>query len=146
MKQSLTLMISLFLFLMSFLTLILTPHSDEMHSVLNTDNVYELRTYTTHDGKLEALHQRFENHTLRLFEKHGITNIGYWVPSDPELRDNTLIFILLHENAEAARTNWDAFRADPEWQQAYEESHADGAIVARAVSVMMTATEYSMMK
>ena len=75
-----------------------------------------------------------------------MTNIGYWIPSDPEMRENTLIFLLKHDNAEAAMASWDAFRADPEWQEAYRESHADGPIVAQAVSVYMTATEYSRMK
>jgi len=146
MKQSLTILISSFLFIASVLMLNFSPDSGEQLIESNTDKVYELRTYTTHDGRLEALHRRFEDHTLRLFEKHGMTNIGYWVPSDPELRENTLIFILMHESADAARANWDAFRADPEWQQAYEDSHADGAIVAQAVSVYMNATEYSGMK
>ncbi|TVQ01435.1 MAG: NIPSNAP family protein [Balneolaceae bacterium] len=146
MKQALTILISSFLFFASVLMLNFSPDSGEQLIESNTDKVYELRTYTTHDGRLEALHRRFEDHTLRLFEKHGMTNIGYWVPSDPELRENTLIFILMHESADAARANWDAFRADPEWQQAYKDSHADGVIVAQAVSVYMNATEYSVMK
>src|SRR6056297_3734007 len=53
--------------------------------------VYELRTYTTHDGKLDDLHARFANHTMELFEKHGMENIGYWTPMDKE---NTLTYII----------------------------------------------------
>lgn len=108
--------------------------------------VYELRTYTTYDGKLEALHRRFEDHTLRLFEKHGMKNIAYWTPNDPDLKNKTLIYVISHENAEAATASWEAFRTDPEWQKAYEASHADGPIVQRVESVFMSTTAYSPMK
>jgi len=116
------------------------------NTVIEETRIYEMRTYYTYEGKLDALHQRFEDHTLRLFEKHGMTNIGYWVPMDPDLADHTLVFIIAHENAEAAEKNWENFRQDPEWQQAYEESHADGPIVEEAQSVFMTGTPYSAMK
>ena len=57
--------------------------------------IYELRTYTSHEGKLESVLNRFENHTMSLFEKHGIRNVGYWVSED---QDNTLIYIVAHES------------------------------------------------
>ena len=53
---------------------------------------YELRVYTAAEGKLEALNARFRDHTCKLFEKHGLTNVGYWVPSDKS--DNRLIYVL----------------------------------------------------
>lgn len=105
-----------------------------------------MRTYTTNEGKLEALHQRFNNHTMGLFEKHGMVNIGYWTPTDPELADNTLIYIVSHESREAAERSWEAFRADPEWQEVYEASHVDGIIVKEVESVFMVDTPYSPMK
>ncbi|WP_347329438.1 NIPSNAP family protein [Marinimicrobium locisalis] len=105
--------------------------------------VFELRTYTTHEGRLPALHERFKNHTTGFFEKHGMRNIGYWVPSDPERADNTLIYILEHDSREAAAQSWKAFGADPGWQKVYKESREDGAIVKHIDSVFMTATEYS---
>jgi len=105
--------------------------------------VYELRTYTTHEGKLDDLHKRFENHTLDLFEKHGMTNMAYWSPLSEDLKENTLIFILRHDSREAAEQNWQDFRDDPEWQKVYEESHADGPLVQHAESVYMTRTPYS---
>lgn len=113
-----------------------SPHNDQ-------DMVYELRTYTTHEGRLDALHQRFENHTMELFEKHGMTNIDYWVPIDPELKDNTLIYVVAHESVEAAEESWESFISDPEWQQVYEESHADGEIVSRVESVFIERVPYS---
>lgn len=113
--------------------------SDSMSESL----VYELRTYTTHDGKLDDLHTRFENHTMDLFEKHGMTNIMYWSPQDPELSENTLIYLLSHESREAAEESWNGFVNDEEWQQVYEASRADGPIVERVESVFMTKTPYS---
>lgn len=115
-------------------------------TTVSDTKVYELRTYTTHEGKLNDLHERFENHTMAFFEKHGMTNIGYWTPEDPELRDNTLIYLLSHESREAAENSWDAFRADPGWQEAYEASRAGGPIVENVESIFMKSTPYSQMK
>jgi hypothetical protein len=108
--------------------------------------VFEIRTYTTEDGKLDALHARFRQHTTRLFQKHGMTNVGYWTPQDPPLSQNTLIYILAHQSREAAKTSWDAFRKDPEWLKARSESEAQGAIVSKVESVFLNATDYSPMK
>lgn len=105
--------------------------------------VFEIRTYTTHEGKLDALHARFRNHTVRLFAKHGMTNIGYWTPQDGPLAQNTLIYILAHADRDAAKKSWEAFRADPEWQKARSESEAGGAIVSKVDSVFLQATDYS---
>src|SRR5436190_8770615 len=103
--------------------------------------VFELRTYTTNEGKLDALQARFRDHTTRIFKKHHMTNVGYWVPQD---KPNTLIYIISHESREAAKANWDAFRADPEWQKVAKESEANGKILAKAPeSVYMDATDYS---
>ena len=107
------------------------------------ERVYELRTYTTHPGRLPALNKRFRDHTLRLFEKHGIKNEMYWVPTDPKLAENTLIYVISHESEEAAKKSWDAFRADPEWQKVRDASEADGKIVAKVESVYMRRTDYS---
>ena len=105
--------------------------------------LYELRTYTTHPGRLDALNARFRDHTLKLFEKHGMQNEMYWIPTDPELSKNTLIYVVSHDSAEAAKKSWDAFRADPEWVKARDASEKDGKIVEKVVSVYMTLTEYS---
>lgn len=105
--------------------------------------VYELRTYTTHEGKLDDLHTRFENHTMDLFEKHGMTNIMYWTPQDPELSENTLIYLLSHDSREAAEQSWEGFVNDVEWQQVYEASRTEGPIVERVESMFMTKTPYS---
>ena len=102
--------------------------------------VYELRTYTTHPGRLPALNKRFREHTTKLFEKHGMTNVMYWTPVDKE---ETLIYVLKHESPEAAKKSWEGFRSDPEWIKARDASEKDGKIVLKVESVYMKTTDYS---
>ena len=110
--------------------------------------VFELRTYTTVDGRLEALKSRFRDHTTRIFERHGMKNVGYWVPADEPKSRNTLIYILQHESREAANASWTAFRQDPEWKKVAAESQKDGLILVDngVVSVYMNATDFSPIK
>ena len=109
-------------------------------------HVYELRTYTANEGKLDALNARFRDHTVRIFERHHMKSVGYWVPSEGPMAGTTLIYILEHPSREEARKNWAAFSADPEWQKVKAESEVNGRIVAKADSVFMTATDYSAIK
>lgn len=106
-------------------------------------NVYEIRTYTCEPGKLPNLLARFRDHTIKLFEKHGITNVGYWVPTEGPTHENTLIYIVAHKNRDAAKASWDAFRKDPAWIAARDASEASGKIVAKVESVYMDATDFS---
>lgn len=118
-------------------------------TVLNSasgDRVFELRTYTAHEGKLDDLQERFRNHTLRLFEQHGMKNIGYWVPQDEDLANNTLIYIVVHSSREEAEKNWEVFISDPGWMEVYEKSREDGPLVQSIESIFMEATDYSPMK
>lgn len=108
--------------------------------------VFELRTYTTPDGKLPNLLARFRDHTMRIFERHGMHSVGYFVPQDAPASGNTLIYIISHESRDAAEKNWTAFREDPEWQRVAEESQVDGRIVSNVESVFMEATAFSPMK
>ena len=108
--------------------------------------VFEIRTYHTFPGRLDALHKRFREHTMKMFEKHGMSNIGYWVPQDSPASGNTLIYVISHQSREAARANWAAFVADPEWKKISEASQVDGKIVERIESVFMDATDYSPIK
>lgn len=106
--------------------------------------VYELRTYTTNPGKLPALEKRFAEHTLKLFEKHGMRNELYWVPTDSALRDNTLIYVISHDSREAADRSWKAFGADTMWQRVRAASEVDGTILAKPPErVFMRLTPYS---
>ena len=108
--------------------------------------VYELRTYTAPDGKLEELHARFRNHTMRIFQKHGIQNVAYFRPQDAPLKDNTLVYHIAHPSREAAKQNWAAFGKDPEWQKVAQESQVNGKIVAKVESVFLDPADYSPMK
>ncbi len=108
--------------------------------------VFELRTYTTYEGKLEALHARFQNHTMKLFKKHGMTNIGYWTPIDSELSGKTLVYLITHTSREAAKKNWEDFGNDPEWKGVRDASETNGKIVSKVDSLFLEPTSYSPMK
>lgn len=132
-------LISLFLLALSFGSL--TPTLSQAEA----SKIYELRIYVTNEGKLDALLARFRDHTCRLFEKHGIENIGYWTPiEESDGAKNTLIYIVAHKSREIATRNWKSFGADPEWQAARKASEVAGKILAKPPeSIFMTATEYS---
>ena len=107
-------------------------------------DVFELRTYTTNEGKLDALNDRFRDHTVDLFKKHGIESVGYWVPTDNQKSKNTLIYVIKHESRDAAKASWQAFISDPEWKRAAAESQKDGKILAKSPeSVYMETADYS---
>jgi NIPSNAP protein len=110
------------------------------------NRVFEIRTYTANEGKLEALHARFRNHTTKIFEKHGMTNIGYWKPLDEPLSKNTLIYVLAYPNREAAKKAWEGFRTDPDWVKVKQESETNGVLTAKVDSVYVEPTDYSAMK
>ena len=106
--------------------------------------VYELRTYTTNEGKLDNLNNRFRDHTIRLFDKHGMESVGYWVPTAEPASQNTLIYVLKHASRDAATASWKAFGNDPEWRKIAKDSQVDGRILAKApTSLFMTAADYS---
>ena len=102
--------------------------------------LYELRTYYTPEGKLDDLNARFRNHTLGLFEKHGMKNIIYWTPVD---KPDTLIYVIAHKDKAAADASWAAFKDDPEWKKVAEETQKNGSLVKKVESVYLTPTDYS---
>jgi hypothetical protein len=110
------------------------------------DRVFEIRTYTTEPGKLPDLLKRFREHTCQLFEKHGMTNIGYWVPTDEPRSQNTLIYILAHKSRDAAKQSWKDFQADPDWIKVKDASEANGKIVTKVESIYAAPTDFSAIK
>ncbi|RYU96713.1 NIPSNAP family protein [Emticicia agri] len=102
---------------------------------------YEMRIYYCHPGKLPDLLTRFRNHTTKIFERHGMTNVGYWVPVDN--KDNALYYVLSYPSKEARDASWKAFGSDPEWKTVATESEKNGKIVAKVVSVFMNLTDFS---
>lgn len=109
--------------------------------------VFEMRTYTTPEGKIAPLDARFRDHTMKLFEKHGMTNVAYWHPTDANRgAGKTLIYLLAYPNREAATAGWAAFRADPAWVAAKTASEKDGSLTTEVKSVFMTPTDFSRTK
>jgi hypothetical protein len=88
---------------------------------------FEVRKYYANDGKLQDLLNRFQNHTMKLFEKAGMENIAYFLPVDNT--DNSMTYILGYPNEAARDKMWQSFMNDPEWKKAYEESHINGPLV-----------------
>jgi hypothetical protein len=129
----------------TFLTLSAVAFFASACVVVSADNpdskFYEMRIYHAAPGKLDELNKRFRDHTVRLFEKHGMENIGYWVPLDNT--NNTLIYVLAFPNREARDKSFKAFGADPEWRAAAKASEANGKLVNKIESVYMKATDYS---
>ena len=104
---------------------------------------FELRIYYCYPGRLDALIERFQNHTTKIFEKHGMENIGYWVSKETP---NTLIYIVAHKSQDSAKASWDAFRKDPVWIKARDASEAGGKIVDKVTSVFMDPVDFSKIK
>jgi hypothetical protein len=115
-------------------------------SIAKESRTFELRTYYANPGRLEDLHRRFREHTIRLFKKHGMTVVGFWAPTAPAAATNTLVYVLAYPSDEAREASWNAFGSDPEWVAARDASEQTGKLVAKVESVMMKATDYSDMK
>ncbi|MFZ9745815.1 MAG: NIPSNAP family protein [Opitutaceae bacterium] len=106
--------------------------------------VYELRTYVAAPGKGEALLARFRDHTTRLFERHGMVNVGYWLAADAkDGGGEKLIYLLRHRSREAAKASWQAFIADPDWKAVAKASEAGGKLVAGIESVFLAPTDFT---
>jgi hypothetical protein len=110
--------------------------------------IYELRTYTTNEGRMPALNARFRDHTMKLFEKHGMKNVIYCTPIDADGKpvDDKLVYLLAHKSVESAKKSFAEFGNDPEWIAARDASHKDGKIVSKVESQYLVPTEYSPMK
>jgi hypothetical protein len=116
-------------------------------SLTKDSRCFEIRTYIAAPGKLEELHARFRNHTMKLFKKHGMDVVGFWGPSDKEKgSENTLVYVMAFPSREARDKAWQAFRNDPEWQKARDESEKNGRLTEKVDSVILMATDYSPIK
>ena len=102
--------------------------------------IYELRTYVTEPGRMNVLLDRFRNHTVDLFARHGMTSIGYWVVAE---HPGTLVYLLSHDDPRSAAASWEAFRADLEWQMVKAESEKDGPVVQSVTSSFLEPTDFS---
>ena len=104
--------------------------------------IYELRIYRCFGGQLPKLHARFRDHTLRLFEKHGMKNVGYWTnvvgPSQ-----NELVYLLAYPDLGARMKSFEAFQSDSDWIKAKADSEKDGLIVENVENRILAPTPYS---
>ena len=104
--------------------------------------LYEYRVYEAMPGKLPELQARFRNHTLDLFEKHGIKNIGYWTSVAGDYSDRLIYIVAFEDSAQRDRA-WDSFRDDPEWKRVVAESEANGPLISRLFNSLLKPTDYS---
>jgi hypothetical protein len=105
--------------------------------------VFELREYHTYESKLDDLLARFRNHTITIFNRHGIESVAYWTPTEDPLKGKTLFYMLKHPSREAATANWAAFHDDPEWKQVSAASEANGKLVEKVESTFLKLTDFS---
>ena len=110
------------------------------------NRVFELRIYHAYEGKLDPLVARFRDHTVDIFRKHGMTSVGYWLPTDAPRKGNTLVYMLAFPNREAATKDWAEFRDDPEWKKVVAASEANGKLVEKVDSIFLEPTDFSKIK
>jgi hypothetical protein len=107
--------------------------------------IYELRIYRCVPNRLPALLKRFETNTLRIWEKHGIRQAGFWTTVIGE-SNQELTYLLAWESLAERERKWAAFQTDPEWIAARDASEKDGAIVATLASSILQPTSFSSVK
>ena len=139
MKSRILLAVSL-LSILCGATLLLQPGSKVSADEGLKARVFEMRTYTTAEGRLNVLHKRFREHTNYLFVKHGMTLIGYWTPTD---KPETLVYILAYPNMEARKKSWKGFMGDEAWKKAWADSKKDGPVVTKVEAQFLTPSDYS---
>jgi hypothetical protein len=105
--------------------------------------VYEERIYTIAPGKMPAILNRFRDHALRLFRKHGIHVVGFWMTDIGEHSLGELVYICSYTDLNARQAAWQAFRDDPEWQEARRASEVDGPLVLNVAVKVLTPTDFS---
>lgn len=146
------------LLFLSFMSVNAQDNARQDTTPSTNQTVYELRIYYPHEGKLEGILSRFRNHTTGLFEKHGFTNVGYWVTrpgGEPSFADTiiagnggkeALLYIVSFPDIETRNASWEAFVKDPEWIKVYEESRVNGPLVREIEQIYLNPTDFSTLK
>src|ERR1700733_1876300 len=119
------------------------PKQDNVNSAQAATGVFELRVYHATPGKLGDLESRFREHTIKIFDRHGMRSVAYWIPLDEPEKSNTLIYILQHPSREAAAANWKSFQDDPEWKSVHDKSEMNGKLVDKVDSTFLALTDFS---
>lgn len=104
--------------------------------------IYELRNYECYPGKLPELHDRFSQHTVKYLERHGIENVGFWV-TDVGPSNHELTWLAAFDDPNQRTAAWKEFLADPDWQQAFRDSHKNGVLVKNVRNQLLVPTAYS---
>jgi hypothetical protein len=104
--------------------------------------IYELRIYRCVPGRLPALLSRFQNHTLRIWEKHGIRQAGFWTTLIGE-SNQQLTYMLAWDSMAEREKRWGAFLADPEWIATSIETEKDGQLVQNISNQLLAPTAFS---
>jgi hypothetical protein len=126
---------------------LLTARLVHMNQVrADSNRVFELRVYHAMPGKLPALQARFRDTATKLFAKHDLKAVGFWVPEDAPASDNTFIYILAHPSREEAKKHWAAEQADPEFKEMIKVEQTDAKLVEKIDSTYMDPTDFSPMK
>jgi hypothetical protein len=120
-----------------------TSQQDNANPKQASTVVYELRIYHAAPGKLGELLARFRDHTIKLFDRHGLKSVAYWTPVDEPQKSNTLVYILQHPSREDAAANWKSFQDDPEWKSVKEKSEANGKLTEKIDSTFLALTDFS---
>jgi len=143
------------IFFLTGLTLISCSVDNEKSDNIVDHDIYEMRVYYTYDGKFNDIISRFENHTTKLFDKHGFNNVGYWTTvkkdsisfADKFIFQNdgkeALVYIVSFKDMKKRDESWDNFINDPEWIRVFEESRKDGPIVKEIEQVFLSPTIFS---
>ena len=119
------------------------PASQQDKANPKGSTVYELRVYHAAPGKLGELLARFRDHTIKIFDRHGLKSVAYWTPVDEPEKSNTLVYMLQHPSREEAAANWKSFQDDPEWKSVKEKSEASGKLTEKIDSTFLVLTDFS---
>ena len=124
-------------------TLWAASQQDKANPMPSSTAVYELRIYHAAPGKLAELLARFRDHTVKLFDRHGLKSVAYWTPVEEPQKSNTLVYILQHPSREEATANWKSFQDDPEWKSVRDKSEVNGKLTEKIDSTFMVLTDFS---
>ena len=107
--------------------------------------IYELLTYDSAPGRMQDLHNRFKNYTVKIFNKHGFKPIGFFT-SEIGGFSNQLIYVLAFESLAHREKCWECFRSDTEWLKIKEKSESEGSLIIRTHNIILNPTDYSLLK
>jgi len=111
----------------------------------DSNRVFELRVYHVAPGKVEAVESLFREKSSKLLAKHDLKAVGYWMPDEGPMSENTFIYLLVHPSREEAKKNWDGLFADPEFQEMIKGVRAEG-LVQKVDATYMHPTDFSPLK